>query len=363
MLKSKINELQKDTLAFMKNGDLKKSLETINLAIDLDNHIAINHYIKGRICHELIDFQESIRSYKRYLSLEKYVAGNDTYRRAQFNLSICYFTVRNFKEGSRLYHFRHKPAVLDQFNNKRVWNENIDKGKVLIWAEQGIGDEILFMRFLNLLEKSDCQFFLECDIRIHRIVNINFPYIKLIDRGSEINWEYFDYHVPFGDLLSIFHEKLADLSHPYISISLDKKVEKIRQEFTGKQMVGISWRSLSPDYHLERSKKLEDMCQSLNQDEDILINLQPSVLDGELSQLEKLGFKVINFCDCKKDIYTVFQLITICSKVITVANSVAHFAGALGKKTILWLPEYPTWRWGQDMVASDLYPSIELKRS
>ena len=59
----------------------------------------------------------------------------------------------------------------------------------------------------------------------------------------------------------------------------------------------------------------------------------------------------------------IFQLITICSKVITVANSVAHFAGALGKKTILWLPEYPTWRWGQDMVASDLYPSIELKRS
>ena len=108
---------------------------------------------------------------------------------------------------------------------------------------------------------------------------------------------------------------------------------------------------------------MEDICQSLNQDEDILITLQPSVLDGELSQLEKLGFKVINCCDCKKDIDTVFQLITICSKVITVANSVAHFAGALGKKTILWLPEYPTWRWGQDMVASDLYPSIELKRT
>ena len=363
MLKNRINELQRATLSFMKDRNLKKGLETINLAIDLDDNIAINHYIKGRICQELIDFSGSIISYEKYLSLERYVDGNDTYRRAQHNLSICYFTIRNFKEGSRLYHFRHQPAFLDRFNKKRVWDENVDKGKVLIWAEQGIGDEILFMRFLKLLEKSDCQFFLECDPRIHRIVNINFPYIKLIDRGSEINWEYFDYHIPFGDLLSIFHEKLADVSHPYISISLDEKVEKIRQEFTGKQIVGISWRSLSPDYHLERSKKLEDMCQSLNQDEDILINLQPSVLDGELSKLEKLGFKVINCCDCKKDIDTVFQLITICSKVITVANSVAHFAGALGKKTILWLPEYPTWRWGQDMVASDLYPSIELKRS
>ena len=362
MLKSKINELQKATLAFMKNGDLMKSLETINLAIDLDNHIAINHYIKGRICHELIDFEESIKSYTRYLSLEQYVAGNDTYRRAQFNLSICYFTVRNFKEGSKLYHFRHQAVALDRFKNKQVWDKNIDKGKVLIWAEQGIGDEILFMRFLPLLEKFECHFFLECDPRIHRIVNINFPYIQLIERASEINLGNFDYHIPFGDLLSIFHEKIADVSHPYISIPLSEKVEKIQQKLYGKHIVGFSWRSLSPDYHLERSKKLEDMCQSLDPDKDILMNLQPSVLDEELYQLQKLGFKVLNPCDCKNDIDTVFQLIAICTKVVTVANSVAHFSGALGKKTILWLPAYPTWRWGQNMVVSDLYPSIELKR-
>ena len=93
------------------------------------------------------------------MSLEKYVAGNDTYRRAQFNLSICYFTVRNFKEGSKLYHFRHQAVALERFKNKQVWDKNIDKGKVLIWAEQGIGDEILFMRFLPLLEKFECDFF------------------------------------------------------------------------------------------------------------------------------------------------------------------------------------------------------------
>ena len=362
MLKPRINELQKATLAFMKDGNLKKGLETINLAIGLDNNIAINHYIKGRICHELIDFQASIISYKQYLFLEKCVDGNDTYRRAQFHLSICYFTLRNFKEGSKLYQFRHKSEVLDRFKNKRLWDKKIDKGKILIWAEQGIGDEILFMRFLKCLENSKCQFFLECDYRIHRIVNINFPYIQLIERGSDINLKYFDYHIPFGDLLTMYHEKLADVSHPYISLPIDEKVKKIQQEFYGTEIVGISWRSLSPDYHLERSKKLEDMCQSLDPDKDILINLQPSVLDEELYQLEKLGFKVLNPCDCKNDIDTVFQLIAICSKVITVANSVAHFAGALGKKTILWLPEYPTWRWGQNMVASDLYPSIELKR-
>ena len=87
------------------------------------------------------------------------------------------------------------------------------------------------MRFLPLLEKFECQFFLECDPRIHRIVKINFPYIQLIERASEINLGNFDYHIPFGDLLSIFHKKIADVSHPYISMPLGEKVEKIQQKF------------------------------------------------------------------------------------------------------------------------------------
>ena len=41
-VKNRIKELQKATLSFMKDRNLKKGLETINLAIDLDNNIAIN---------------------------------------------------------------------------------------------------------------------------------------------------------------------------------------------------------------------------------------------------------------------------------------------------------------------------------
>jgi tetratricopeptide (TPR) repeat protein len=363
MAKDSINELQRKSLGLMKEGNLKKSLKTINLAIKSDKTVAINFYIQGRILQELMDFESSIIAYKKYLSLGKNYEGNDIYRKAKFNLSICYFTVRKFSEGSKLYRYRHEKTVVDAYASKLTWTENINSGRVLIWAEQGIGDEILFLRFLKFLEKFGCDFYLECDRRIHEIVSANFPKIHLIERGSKPELSYFDYQIPFGDLLSIFHQRLNEISQPYLTLPISKEALEIQDQFINKKLVGISWRSLNQDYKAERSKKLEELCIGLDPDRDVLVILQPKVLDEEIRQIKNKGFQTLNICDCFNDINAVFQLILICSNVNTIANSVAHFAGALGKKTMLWLPEYPTWRWGYNIDKSDLYPTIEFKKS
>ena len=118
MAKANINELQRNALVFMKEGNLNKSLKTINLAIKLNKTVAINFYIQGRIFQELTNFQSSILAYKKYLSLENN-KNSDMYRKAKFNLSICYFTIRNFREGSELYHFRHEESILNKLGNKK----------------------------------------------------------------------------------------------------------------------------------------------------------------------------------------------------------------------------------------------------
>ena len=54
MAKANMNELQRKALLFMKQGNLKKSLKTVDLAIKTNKNIAINFYIKGRIFQELM---------------------------------------------------------------------------------------------------------------------------------------------------------------------------------------------------------------------------------------------------------------------------------------------------------------------
>ena len=53
-----MNELQRKALLLMKQGNLKKSLKTVDLAIKINKKIAINFYIQGRIFQELMDFNE-----------------------------------------------------------------------------------------------------------------------------------------------------------------------------------------------------------------------------------------------------------------------------------------------------------------
>ena len=65
-----------------------------------------------------------------------------------FNKSLCCLESGNFKEGISLYKWRLGGIYKD---NSSIKLENIKKKKVLITCDQGLGDTILFSRFLKLL--------------------------------------------------------------------------------------------------------------------------------------------------------------------------------------------------------------------
>jgi ADP-heptose:LPS heptosyltransferase len=65
------------------------------------------------------------------------------------------------------------------------------------------------------------------------------------------------------------------------------------------------------------------------------------------------------------DIQDFADTAAICEKmdlVVTVDTSVAHLAGALGKKTLLMTPLWPEWRWGLGRSKSKWYPNTQIVR-
>jgi len=357
MTNSEVMSQQQRALEFAMAGSFEEALFIIEQNIKKYPGNSGNYYYKGRIQDELLQYEASITAYKKCLRKDK------KNKKAKFNLGLAYLSLENFKEGCNFYQFRHSDDVISRFNKVQPWYPKSRPGKVLIWAEQGIGDEVMFAQLIGNLADYPHKFFLECDARLHKILSKNYPWLGLIARNSEINLKGFDYQFPIGDLLKFFSGKLGNIPIATLKPIDIEAVNLSTQSFIdrGFSLIGISWLSMNEEYGVRRSRPVELFCDGLNPKNHAIINLQYLTPETEIEIIRSRGFSVIDHFDCFKDLNAVFALISKCDRIITIDNSVAHFAGAIGAKTEVWLPSLPNWRWGLKRTSCRWYPNVSIR--
>ena len=348
---------QQRALELAMEGKFDEALITIEQNIKKYPGNSGNYYFKGRIHDELLQYEASIAAYKKCLKRDK------KNKKAKVNLGLAYLSLENFREGCSFYHFRHSDDVIRRFNKVRPWYPKCRPGKVLIWAEQGIGDEVMFAQLIGNLADYSHKFFLECDVRLHKILSKNYPWLGLIARNSEFDLKGFDYHLPIGDLLKFFSGKLGNIPKSTLKPLEIEAVNISTQNLNdrGFSLVGISWLSMNEEYGVRRSRPVELFCNELNPKDTAIINLQYLTPESEIEIIRSRGFSVVDSFDCFGDLNAVFALISKCDKIITIDNSVAHFAGSIGAKTEVWLPSLPNWRWGMKRTSCYWYPNVTIK--
>ena len=111
---------------------------------------------------------------------------NENNYEAHYNLAQCQLLQTNFFNGWINYEFR---WLASQFNSNKlnqktyqIFNLNNDKKNLLIWSEQGIGDQILFLRFLKDLEPYINNLFIKIDPRLHSIIKRLYPKINFLEK-------------------------------------------------------------------------------------------------------------------------------------------------------------------------------------
>ena len=335
-----------------------KALKVINENIQSARGDPHNYYMKGIVLSELLEHELSA------VAFEKCIKRDKDNRLAKFYLGLNYLSLENFEEGCRYYDFRHDIDFSKKFRGIKSWSPKCKTGRVFIWAEQGIGDEVMFLQLLPFLENFEHNFILECDHRLHGVILENYPWLGVVARGSEVKRSEFDYQFPIGDLLKFFHKNINEIPRSVLSVSASKKVDHAvaMYNMSGLSLTGISWLSMNEDYGLRRSRSVEVICKHLDPAETAIVNLQYLAPESDIDRIRNMGFKVVDQFDCHQDIQSLFALISKCDKVISIDNSVAHFAGALGKNIETWIPAAPNWRWGSGKNYSYWYPSMKLKR-
>jgi len=341
-------------------GEYEKAISDFSNAISIDINFAAAYLGRANSKAKIQEFEGAIKDYISAISKKK-----NNYD-AFFGLSIIFLLLGNYKEGFKLYESRWN---LNQIpydppdKNKKIWlgEEDLNGKKILIRHEQGLGDTIQFSRYVEKFKNFNCEVFLEVQKPLVNFISTIGENIKVFQSGSFK--EDYDYHCPIMSLPLAFKttKETIPSKNRYLKCDPIKitKWSKILGK-KSKPRIGLAW-SGSKDNPLDkfRSIKLEHFAQSLNEKYE-WISLHKEYRDNEKTQLSNFGIK--DFSDYQLDFSETAAQIENLDLIISVDTSIAHCAGAIGKKTIILISYSPDWRWLLNTNKSPWYPSVELIR-
>ena len=354
--------------SFLAVGDLRNAKLNYEKSLQImpNNKMALNnlaslYYFKG----------ETLKAENIYKSSLKY---NEKNYEAHYNLGQCQLLQTNFLDGWINYEFR---WLASQFNSNKLitslpifkLNNNDNKKNLLIWSEQGIGDQILFLRFLRDLEPYINDLFIKIDLRLHQIIKRLYPKINFLNKRNKSTNDVINYQIPLGDLGKLFVKDVSYLiknNKSYLTSDYSITNELKNSFKTRKKFIcGLSWISKNEDIGDKKSISLEILKPILSIDNIEFLDLQYNDTSDEKNRFFKSsGIKInkIEKIDNYNDLNGVTSLIDICDFVITVSNTNAHISGALGKDTFLLLPKGKgkLWYWSSYKNRCFWYNSIQI---
>ena len=323
------------------------------------------------------DFKAALEGYGEVLQ------ANPDYVEARWNKSLLHLMLRQYGEGWREYECRLSP--LRRTRPKRPfpqprWEGRRDlPGALLVWGEQGLGDEVLYARMVGELVDAGMDILCEVEPRLIPLLQRSWPTMRLVPAapsrkppdpatlGPEIAAQ-----IPMGSLGQFLRPDLAAFPTSASYLRADEaRAGRYRQQVQaqstpGNVVVGISWASKNPDIGLHKSIALKDWAPILQIPGISFVDLQYGDTASERGEAEKvLGVHVQHLPepDLFHDIDGVAALVAACDLVITVSNTTAHIAGALGIPTWVLLPRGngKLWYWGT-AETTPWYPSARLFR-
>jgi tetratricopeptide (TPR) repeat protein len=286
---------------------------------------------------------------------------------AKWNKSLALLALGDYAEGWALHE-----AGLDcgrrgvaPFQVRR-WDGREFPGRLLIWGEQGIGDQIQFVRYAALC-KARCG-----EVLVHARDTLgpllqNCPYIDRVLTSS--NEEDFDYQISMMSLPYIFGTTLEDVpaKMPYLFVSEEARA-KWAPKFAGVEglKIGLVWagnaRASMLDAHLidrRRSLHLSLMKPLFALQGARFYNLQ---MGDAAQQIDECGLRgrIEDFMPEVGDFLDTAAIIENLDLVISVDTSVAHLAGGLGKPVWILSRYDGCWRWLRNRETSPWYPTARV---
>jgi len=353
-----------------------EALASYDQAIKINPDYAEAYYNRGVIFQMLKDFDEALNSYDQAIKI------NPKYVSAHWNKSVCNLIRGNFKSGWQDYEWRWGHFQCDSEplkSNKPLWDYQKTDQRLLVWAEQGVGDQILFGSLLVDLLNDVPNLLVQVDKRLIPIFSRSLPKIKYYpsanldpNSDSKIPESDYDIHVPIGSLGKYLRNDVKDfdsIRHGFLKDDKAKTVN-IKKDLLAlvpfkNKICGISWLSKSKSSGDSKNIALKYFIKELDLKGYSFVSLQYGTTKDEIKNVkDELGINIISYeqVDNFLDIDGLSSLIQACDTVISVDNITCQLAGALGKEIYILLTYESHWAWMLDRRDCLWWPSVKLYR-
>ncbi len=293
---------------------------------------------------------------------------------ASIDLALAQLLAGNMDEGWVTYHQRWADAARmvrpGFYRAEREWQgpqrQPLQGLRVLVYAEQGLGDVIQFIRYVPLLQADGATVFAAVQPALVPLVeSLN----GLICAKAGVDIEA-DVHVALLDLPFHYRTSLGPPPRnlpavtPYLCASESKLVhwrERLKP-WAGKLKVGLAWAGHAVQVnHRNRSMPLSALAPLLETDGVQCFSLQKSD-GGVFTDRVADPCQLVDLTPDWHDFSDSAAMVEALDLVITIDSAVAHLGGALGKPVWLMLPPNPDWRWLLAREESPWYPGMRLFR-
>ncbi len=341
-------------------------------AVAVHPNCALAEYNLANALREQGRIEEAMVHYHRALEL------NPQYVKADWNLGICYLHLGQYEEGWRRYELRQAAdeVQLDRFTEPRWDGASLAGKTIVVHAEQGLGDEIVFASCLPDLIPLAKRCIVLCDLRLEKLFRRSFPQATVHGYARRKDWapmplsEPFDVQTPIGSLPLHLRPNRESFPRRERFLTVDPALlEQWRERFAALGpglKVGISWRAGGkPLERRKRSIPLEAWGPVLNTPHVHFINLQYGDASADVDAVyDEFGVTLHDFeqGDPLVDVDSFAAKIAALDLVISVGNATVHMAGAVGTPAWTLLPMIPSWRWAIRGDESPWYRTVRLFR-
>ena len=339
-----------------KRGNLQAAAESYRQVL-ADNPLHVEaHCNLGSILHDQGNFDEALRCYERALEIEPGSAYAD------WNRSLLQLLQGDFASGWRNFEARRRTKSSPRHFPQPLWRgEPLHGARILLHAEQGLGDTIQFLRYVPMVQAAGWAVILCLPARLRRIARLLPGIEALVATGEPL--PPFDWQIPLMSLPLAFGTTLQTIPArvPYLNLHEDAACRAARLAWpeTGLR-VGIAWAG-SPSHAKDRFRSMpfSYLTPLLRLEGVHFFSLQ---MGPAARQLAEASGPVVDLAPFTSDLADTAAQLAHLDLVITVDTSIAHLAGALAVPVWVLLGYAADWRWLLNRDDSPWYPTMRLFR-